>query len=355
MTTNTFCHHLSNGYRIFIRDNKISYLPCCYWDGPELPFDNLIATREQLNTSVPWVHKECQKCRTEEEYKKENSYRHVGNRIIPIMPSSKVGWLDIQADITCNGGCLICGPWSSSYWQQQLSKYGEYQLKSNKEDFNTSIDTIFANLDVSELRQLQFLGGEPMLSSNDQHALTYITNPEICILKYTTNGSIYPGPARMAQWNKFKSVTINFSLDGIGDRFGYLRYPLKWDTVESNIKRLVAEAPDNMVFHINHTVTPFNIFYYNEFIDWVDNTFPKDKFKGIHTHTAYGIMSAAYSTVGLRQAVHNIYGGTHVLSRMLDSLPQQNTVEFLSWIDKWDRRRNTNWLSTFPEVVKYFS
>lgn len=355
MTSNTFCRHLSNGYRIFIRDNKISYLPCCYWTGPELEFTNLANKRAQLNTSIPWTHAECQKCKNEEVYKKDQGYRQVGNSIIPIMPSSKVGWLDIQADITCNGGCLICGPWSSSYWQQQLVKYGEYNAKKNNQEFEKSIHEIFTALDTSELRQLQFLGGEPMLSDNDQHALKYIKHPEICMLKYTTNGSIYPGPARMAQWDKFKSVLLNFSIDGIGERFNYLRYPLKWNTVENNIKRLVNETSDKITFHINHTVTPFNIFYYNEFLAWVNDTFPQDRFTGIHTHTAYGIMSVGYSTRELHTAIKNIYGDNHLLAGMLDSTAKMDTPEFLTWINKWDQRRNTDWKVTFPDIIKYFS
>lgn len=354
MDTNTFCKHLSNGYRIYINNNNVTYMPCCYWQGPAMPFDNLIQRRALLNNSTPWAHKECNKCKKEETYK-ENNYRNSGNKIIPDdLPSTKVGWLDIQADITCNGGCLICGPWNSSYWQNELVKYTELSSSSKKINLQQSIDNIFQQLDVSEIRLLQFLGGEPFLSEADTLSFPYITNPAICQLKYTTNGSIYPTQSRMGHWNNFKSVLINFSIDGIGDRFNYLRYPLKWKLVEQNVQRFVNEAPANMQFHINHTVTPFNILYYDEFLAWVDATFPADRFTGIHTHTAYGTMSVANSSSELREMVLSKYGNDHMLTKMLKDNRLVDNSDFLNYVVTWDKRRGTDWRTTFAEIADCF-
>jgi sulfatase maturation enzyme AslB (radical SAM superfamily) len=355
MDTNTFCKHLSNGYRIYIDNNQnITYMPCCYWQGPARPFTNLIQDRKFLNNSTPWAHNECNKCRNEEKYK-ENNYRVAGNKIMSNdLPSTKVGWLDIQADTTCNGGCLICGPWNSSYWQNELSKYNEFKLIPATNSLRQSVDKIFSEIDVSELRQLQFLGGEPFLSAADTYAFDYITCPEICQLKYTTNGSIYPKSERIANWSQFKSVLINFSIDGVGDRFDYLRYPLKWNTVHKNVLRFINEAPDNLVFHINHSVTPLNIFYYQEFMDWVDATFPKEQFKGIHVHPAYGIMSVANSSNKLRELVLDKYGKDHIMAKMLRENRLIDNQNFLNYINTWDSRRGTKWQTVFAEIANCF-
>lgn len=349
MTSNTFCRHLSNGYRIYIKNGKITWLPCCYWEGSALPFKNLEQHRTRLNISTPWAHQECNKCHIEEAYK-TSGYRAAGNGIIPELPDSKVGWLDIQADMTCNGGCLICGPWSSSYWQNELAKYNEYVIAPIEKNLQPLVDEIFQALDTSELRLLQFLGGEPFLSKVDQYALQHIVNPHICKLKYTTNGSVYPKSTRINQWRNFKEVLINLSIDGVGDRFDYLRYPLKWNQVEDNIKKLINEPLDNIKFHINHTVTPLNIYYYDEFLDWVDSTFPKERFTGIHTHTAYGVMSVAGATDGIRAKVLNKYGADHMLWKMLESNKLQNS-NFWTHINLWDHRRSTNWQTTFPDII----
>lgn len=356
MNTNTFCKHLSNGYRVEIKNNDITYMPCCYWRGIPLslnkPVIEIAKDREKLNNSTPWAHPECSLCRSEEQYKDRN-YRIAGNLLIDSnTPSSKVAWLDIQADITCNAGCLICGPWNSSYWEAQLKKHNPRFMISRKPDLKKSIDTIFQKLDVSELQHLQFLGGEPFLSDIDSLSFPYITHPEKCLLSYATNGSIDPDEERMSHWSKFKSVMINYSIDGIGERFEYLRYPLKWNVVEQNVKKMIDRNYDGMIFHINHTITPMNILYYDEFLDWVHQTFPADRFKGIHTHTAYGHLSVSNSTDALQNKVISKYGENHMLSKMIQhKQADKNRENFLRYIDTWDTRRGLDYKTVFPDVA----
>lgn len=352
MTSNSFCRHLSNGYRINIVGNDITWMPCCQWTGSAIPFQDLETHRRRINIDTPWHHRECQRCGQEESYKTSQSYRHIGNRIIPPdLDSSKVGWLDIQADMTCNGGCLICGPWNSSYWQNELRRYQEYPAVSPKQDLSQCIKKIFSALDVSELASLQFLGGEPFLSDTDTLSFPYITHPELCRLKYTTNGSVWPRAERQAQWQRFREVSINFSIDAIGDRFDYLRYPLKWSVVKDNVKRLVDSASPNMTFHINHTLTPLNVYYYQEFVDWVNEIFPTEIFRGTHVHTAYGIMSVASVNESLRDMVENIYGSDHMISKILRQNPQNHGTAFWNHVALWDHRRGTDWRQTFPDIV----
>jgi sulfatase maturation enzyme AslB (radical SAM superfamily) len=154
----------------------------------------------------------------------------------------------------------------------------------------------------------------------------------------------------MASWHRFQEVVINFSIDGIGSRFEYLRYPLQWSKVEANIGRLVNETGLNLKFHINHTVTPLNIWYYDEFVEWTKRTFPSHRLSGIHTHTAYGVMNVAATTLKVRKMIQHKYGSNHVLYKMLQSNPE-STNNFWQWIDLWDQRRNTDWQQVFPDIV----
>lgn len=351
MTTNTFCRHLSNGYRIYINGSNITYMPCCQWTGPALPFRELARQRQELNISTPWSHWQCQRCGQEESAKGEQAYRLTGNRVIASdLPDTKVGWLDIQADVTCNGGCLICGPGLSTFWQSEISRYQEQIAIQPKTDLSGVIARVFDALDVSELNLLQFLGGEPFLSTVDQLAIPYIINPQRCRLKYTTNGSVWPKAQRWQQWKNFQTVTINFSVDGVGDRFEYLRYPLSWSTVSDNIKRFVDEALSNMKFHINHTLTPFNVLYYHEFMAWVNETFDPESFLGVHTHTAYGTMSVANCNDAMRRAAQDMYGDDHVVTKTLLQNPQISNDDFFRYVNLWDHRRRLNWREIFPEL-----
>ena len=43
-------------------------------------------------------------------------------------------------------------------------------------------------------------------------------------ISYNTNGSIYPKDY-IDLWKQFKSVQVFFSVDGVGERFNYIRHP----------------------------------------------------------------------------------------------------------------------------------
>jgi hypothetical protein len=350
MSSNTFCRYLSNGYRFYIEQGAITHHPCCQWTGDRVPFDENMLDQQRIvwNINTPWAHSECNRCGKEEPHKKDMAYRHGGNRIIPLLPQNKVAWLDIQADQTCNGGCLICGPWNSSYWQSEISKYQGFPLSPNKEDLPALINRIFDAIDTSELRLLQFLGGEPFLSNADAIGIDRIANPEQCTLKYTTNASIFPKSDRIDRWKKFEKVKMTLSIDGIGDRFNYLRYPLTWDVVEKNIHRMLAEFPSNVEFNINHSITPLNILYYDEFLEWLNKTF--GRILKIHCHAAYGVMNPAHGGQLLRDLVIAKYGKDHNLASMIYPEAEVN-AEFLEYINLWDSRRKTNWQRAFPEAT----
>lgn len=349
MMLNNFCRHLSNGARVYLKNNSLSWSPCCYWDGPAIPFSQVLSHRKVINIDTPWVHQECQKCRQEEEYKL--GYRRNGLNVIPAgIPDNKIAWLDIQFDMTCNGGCLICGPWSSSLWQSELARHHEYKLEKSVNNIEQNVKKVFGTLDTSELRMIQFLGGEPFLSDVDYYALSYIANPGQCDIKYTTNGSVYPKPDRIQRWKDFKSVLVNFSIDGIGKKFEYLRYPLIWNQVNNNIQRMINET--DCRFHVNHTLTPFNILYYNEFEQWVKKTFPTDRFSGVHVHTAYGVMSVSACSDKLREKVKQTYGEQHNLTKLLADNPLSGRENFWNYINRWDQRRSQSWRSVFPDLVE---
>lgn len=353
-TANQFCSHLSNGMRIYLQNGNLSWHPCCYWSGPTLPFvpELLLQQRQKLNNPKPWVHPECNKCRTEEKYN-NRSQRITSLNVIPqATPASQLTWLDIQGDITCNGGCLSCGPAWSSFWQAEQARFKGIPVQSQNLDTKKVADYIFSNLDVSNLRILQFLGGEPFLSSFDQHSIEWIPNPDLCILKYTTNASIWPGKQRLELWKKFKSVNINFSIDGTGDLFEYLRYPLKWNTVDSNVRRLVESADSNYTFSINHTMSPANLLRFDEFDAWVNDVFPQRP--RIHIHTAFGIAGVQNAPIELRQKVFEKYGPNHVVNQMLKAYPYQFDAKFVEYIKEWDSYRGNSILNVCPELSRLF-
>jgi hypothetical protein len=88
-------------------------------------------------------------------------------------------------------------------------------------------------------------------------------------IKYNTNGTRLP-TEQLLFWSKFKAVELNISVDGIGKQFEYLRFPAKWDELNSNVRfyqNLRNNVP-NLELTIITTVSILNIGYIEEILDY---------------------------------------------------------------------------------------
>jgi len=256
-------------------------------------------------------------------------------------------WLEIQTDLTCNGGCIMCGPEFSSYWAQELRQ----PIKiSSRENYLTLINEL---VDLQKTHHIVLLGGEPFLSDTDQRLLQYIKDPSRVSLQITTNGSIWPKPEQIASWQHYKSVLLNYSIDGIGQRFEYLRYPLKWRQVEQNMIRMDVEAGSNVTCKINHTLTALNLYYYEEFFQWYQQRWAQDvNHRGwaLTTTPADGILSPRTISAALKQLVQDRYGQRKPTTAIAHVV--RNRADLRAYLQEIDRRRGLNWQQTFSEIAQ---
>ena len=74
----------------------------------------------------------------------------------------------------------------------------------------------------------------------------------------------------MDLWKKFKHISVGASLDAEGVRGEYQRKGTVWSDIETNIKRLKADAPD-VDFYVSSTVSAYNAWHITDFHrSWVD-------------------------------------------------------------------------------------
>ena len=66
---------------------------------------------------------------------------------------------------------------------------------------------------------------------------------------------------------QFKNLNVGISIDGIGSVFEYMRYPLKWSDICSNLK-IFREMTDNI--SVTCTTSNVNVMYFPQMIDWFD-------------------------------------------------------------------------------------
>lgn len=212
----------------------------------------------------------CQRCKIEEQ-----------NNISSMRQLSEQRWRDNYTDSwvtasvafgnTCNLKCISCSPYSSSKWYEEHKKIYNTDIKPVKFYKKDFVATLVEN--APKLIHLDIPGGEPFLSGiNEQIQLLehYIKTDQSknITLHYTTNVTVYPDNKWWDLWTHFKEIEIQLSIDGVGPRNEYIRFPSVWEHIETNVQRYLSANRDNLKLSVSHTVSAYNIFYLDEFISW---------------------------------------------------------------------------------------
>jgi len=350
---NSTCRLLSNGYKFDADWNSnISYRPCCHFTQSQkldvLPIQHQ-EFRQRLNAINSYESNTCNNCNFQDDNRLRKTHRDMSFNVVP--DDAELGdasYLEIQIDTTCNGGCIICGPWYSSYWQNELK---QFPIKPAVED---TIEKILSQIDIQKTRKILFLGGEPFLSAVDARILPLIKDPQLVRLQYTTNGSIYPSQKHIDLWSQFQDVVINFSLDGIHDKFDYIRYPLGWSQVEKNVIRMMEELPRNVRFKSNHTVNILNLYYYDEFKDWSDRVMQSKRSIDFTFNPCSGTLSPRQVPRKLFDMLMGKYGADSKVIRTIANEDFNDQTDLLTYLSELDARRGLDWRQVFPEISHCF-
>lgn len=363
---NTFCRHLSNGYKIDLRwDDVLLWSPCCFYS-KKVPLLDQAAFEKELKYTAgatDWLP-ECESCRRMEASQAglQVSPRLASfNRIPEELADGVPGNLELSFDPKCNAACLSCGSYLSDTWKK-------YEYKHNIRDIGPIVnraeelaDQIIQAVELRELNELYILGGEPFYSNSGNKVLRHLRNTHADLsrvrLRYQTNGSIIPDAETRELWTGFKSVEMSMSLDGIGNRFNYLRWPLKWHRVEKTVDNLLYTT--NVIFNINATINPLNVFYFQDLDTWIAGKIPQDRLKWTDAPTrpnrCLGTMDLNKTPMPLRKRIKDVYGESHRLSKIFSNLElNENYNDMFEYLATHDQIRRLDWRTTFPDVVEFF-
>lgn len=179
--------------------------------------------------------------------------------------SSNTQILKLTTSYTCNSACVTCGSNASSFWntiEQRIDK----TIPIKKYSF-IDVDQIKTQIDFKNLKILSLLGGEPLLEKNNflflQHLID-IGNTDVFVT-VITNGSVRLSEKHVEMFSAFPNLNFCISIDGAGPVFEYLRWPLKWDDIVSNLDQY--RSITNNV-SVSYTISNLNILYHNETINW---------------------------------------------------------------------------------------
>jgi MoaA/NifB/PqqE/SkfB family radical SAM enzyme len=184
------------------------------------------------------------------------------------------------------------------------------------------VNRYWQDLDLTKLKFVHFNGGEPLLSKEHVEFLQSIPNKQIVQLNYNTNATVRPSEDLIKLWEEFDLIMLDFSIDDIGTRYEYQRYPASWAEVTENLQWFKQSMPTNTMFSINTTISVLNQDLISELDSWVAENFYENRLGDAVSHRkqlANGILS-------------------------VDS-PLSDCVKYL---DQCDKRRGTDWREVFP-------
>lgn len=264
--------------------------------------------------------------------------------------------LDLQFDIGCNLACRTCGPHSSSFWAKHLKENnlpGASPYKSRVEEMLH----ILKRMDLSNLQVVVFCGGETLLGNAYWRVAEYLSQAKPNItLCFQTNGTQTIPKRYYETIEKFDLVKLNISLDGVGKRFEYLRWPASWNQVTDNILELKENIPVNSMFVVEETISVMNILYQHELELWLADHFSTNRLGDKNDHTKH-LAHATFSLGSSTRELVDLLCDNNLQSFISDDW-QENPALVQKMVDEvklFDRIRNQKFADTFPEVAECYA
>lgn len=201
-----------------------------------------------------------------------------------IIHKPSIRYFDIRLSNLCNLKCRMCWPHFSSQISKEQTQFAKEGLptwynKYEVEEWDTQRLWNGIDQNLINIEEISFVGGEPTLHDEIYELLEKLVETgqsKNIRLKFTTNLTNIQN--RMLDYmTNFKNVIINGSLDGVEEANNYIRFPSDWNTVESNIDKLLNlrgekyEKQSSTSLTLTPVIQLYNIFNVGDMIRWYVN------------------------------------------------------------------------------------
>jgi hypothetical protein len=245
------------------------------------------------------------------------------------------------------------------------------------------------------LKVFRVTGGEPLLSKNTFKILEWIEenpNPELEFDMNTNFGvpdaifsRFFDKAKKILEAGRVKRFTVHTSLDTFGAQAEYIRHGLNFQQFDNNVRRYLREIPKGHIA-IMCTFNALSVVGYRRFLDWVIelrrefNSPERQIFLDIPHLTGPAHQSVRILTPDYAETIRELISFMESQEAPSKFDPQFHKVEIikLKRIHEWmvapqkekdvktarrdfylffsehDRRRGTDFLSTFPEMEEFW-
>jgi hypothetical protein len=358
---------------------------CQYcWNIESLPGDH-ISDRHERNANI---------------YTEERLGAIKANPLAPVNPE----YIEISFGNECNFKCGYCHPKHSSAYYKEIKDFGPYTMVKNhrndidylkiyEEETNPYVEAWWRWWpEVSKtLNILRITGGEPLLQSSTWKLLDDLSVNPKPNLEININSNLGVKPVLMERLvtkvnallaeGKIKHFKLFTSIDTWGAPAEYLRTGLDLTVWEKNLDTYLTKTKQPITFMCTFnilTVTNFSSLlvkilewrkkynswfsrkqrirfdtpYLKEPLQYDMNLLPKDKFipymeialEYMHRNKFSELEREKFSRV-VEYMRNTNYEDTKIIEGRRD---------FYNWFTEYDRRRNTDFVKTFPELEQFY-
>lgn len=259
--------------------------PCCNfrWDGvPEdlhlnhpdtfnHPFLKEIREKMKNNELVDG----CSNCYLSEEKTGKSMRQFFLERIdeydMPSTPTDdiQITYLDLALSNACNNKCRMCNADLSTSWYSDWKALGRSIPKGLLEK-----PKVLENYDLSKLRFLKLIGGEPLMEQPKFIDVLSRCNRKDLSILLTTNATLIPNDELFSLIKECRSFKVNLSIDAFGSLNDFLRKGSKWEKTIEVIKWFYDNFPhkDVTVFGV---VSIYNVNCLDKLYLFLKEKFPE--------------------------------------------------------------------------------
>jgi len=277
--------------------------------------------------------------------------------------------IEMTTGRVCTLKCRTCSAWCSTAWESEDRARGI---------IDDSLTNTLAPIDAAvfqDVESIKVTGGEPFLSkdfANTLQSLAASGKSADIGLDIFTNCSAFPGRDFTDSLRQFKHVTLNFSIDGVGQRNDYIRSGSIWsetvDTMREWGRFIASYQQSRFTVRIAHTISTFNVLYFEEMVMFEKQAMT---WQGLHSlcitswlADGKSLFDTRFLPLSIREQLSNLYisnlKGDYldpfrraVAAKLLidDPAGSQSIPDWLATQHLLDQLRNQHMQSALPELV----
>jgi len=266
--------------------------------------------------------------------------------------------LDLHWSSLCDLKCVTCWALQSSSIAREENKPVNH---TPPETANRIIEYVVEN--QSTLREIYISGGEPTLIKYNLKLLKQIEKRSDLLIRVNSNMQWTQNNQVLQEILKFPNVLFTCSIDGMGEKFNYIRRGGDWNKTLENIKFLKSHSnvdlrANTVFFVLTSQDIPDIIDYFMQEIGSIDHTINQVGMKQDHLRCRnLPTPIKAHVRVLLTKCFErykdnlNIAGNLKNCLLELDNDADQSDYDYRKYFDMIDTRQGSDWRKIFPELL----